>query len=368
MLFDKSYMKQEIYLDLHVKSLTLQNAVNDILYEISNILDKNEFLLVYIRLFSSDIYNIHKLFLKNCATESIIKKCLFIGQSPLDSSHVSAQIYLLPNAYAISHNSDLTTIYRTQSNNLEHIWSCFIPEASSNSYSQSLACIQSLSSNLALHKCTLNRDVVRTWYYVRDIDNNYAGMIKARTELYEASGLTPYTHFIASTGIEGSAPDPHALVWLHSHAISGLKPEQVTYLKALDHMSPTHSYGVNFERATKITYGDREHCHISGTASIDKYGNVLHIGDVAAQFERAVENIEALLDEGKMSLNDLRSAIVYLRDPHDYKQISALVKKRLPEYCAININHAPVCRPDWLVEIEGEAIAYKKDPRFADFI
>lgn len=214
---------------------------------------------------------------------------------------------------------------------------------------------------------SLERHVHRTWYYVRDIDNNYAGMVHSRVRAYEAAGLMPTTHFISSTGIEAQAPNPHALVTLRSQAISGLKSEQVSYLKALDFLSPTHAYGVNFERATRITYGDRQHCHISGTASIDSEGRVLHNGDVVRQCERAVRNIEALLHEGSMELRHMASAIVYLRDGHDYGRIAPVLHAAFPPECALIVTRAAVCRPDWLIEIEGEAVA-QCDAPYPNFV
>ena len=152
------------------------------------------------------------------------------------------------------------------------------------------------------------------------------------------------------------------LTWLHSHAEKGLQPDQVTWLKAEDHLSPTHVYGVNFERATRVVYGDRAHCRISGTASIDREGHVLHKGDVLRQFERAVENVEALLHEGGMELRHLQAATIYLRDAHDYPRLAPLVRKLLPANCAVNVTRGPVCRPDWLVEIEAEAVAPWNSP------
>ena len=35
----------------------------------------------------------------------------------------------------------------------------------------------------------LENDVIRTWLYVRDLDNNYQGMPDARRELFETDDL-----------------------------------------------------------------------------------------------------------------------------------------------------------------------------------
>ncbi|MFN2115781.1 MAG: sugar phosphate nucleotidyltransferase, partial [Anaerolineae bacterium] len=53
----------------------------------------------------------------------------------------------------------------------------------------------------------------------------------------------------------------------------------------------TIDYGVTFERGIRIRFGDRSHLHISGTASIDKCGEIVHPGDILKQTERTVANI-----------------------------------------------------------------------------
>lgn len=308
--------------------------------------------VIFMRLFCSDAYTQMPLLAKTWSDISCQQ--IIIGQTPLDSTFISLQVYCIKN---VQKSLDEAGTLLVQHGPYRSLWTLDYPLAPAHSHAQSDAIITSFEHKLQRYGMTLRDNVIRTWYYVRDVDNNYAGMVQSRISHYEARGLNPDTHFIASTGIEACAPKPHVLVWLHGHAELGVQPEQITYLKAEDHLSPTHVYGVNFERGTSIMYGDRIHGHISGTASIDTDGNVLHKGDVVRQFERAVENVGALLHEGKMSLQDLKAATIYLRDSHDYRRIAPMVKELLPSVCAVNITRGPVCRPDWLIEIEGEAVA-----------
>lgn len=308
--------------------------------------------VVFLRFFCSDVYTQTPILQR--VWSDIPCQCAFIGQTPLDSAFISLQAYCIKD---VKKSFDADGSLLVQHGPYRSLWMLVYPSVPAHSHEQSNAVITSFEHKLRCHGMTLRDNVIRTWYYVRDVDNNYTGMVQSRIYHYEACGLTPDTHFIASTGIEACAPKPHVLVWLHGHAELGLQPAQITYLKAKDHLSPTHMYGVNFERGTRVVYGDRMHGRISGTASIDHEGNVLHKGDVVRQFERAVENVEALLHEGKMSLQDLKAATIYLRDSHDYPRIALMVKALLPQNCAVNITRGPVCRPDWLIEIEGEAVA-----------
>lgn len=87
---------------------------------------------------------------------------------------------------------------------------------------------------------------------------NYAGVVKARKEVFITQNLTEKTHYIASTGIEGRHADPSVLVQMDSYAVDGLEPGQIQFLYAPTHLNPTYEYGVTFERGTAVTYGDRK--------------------------------------------------------------------------------------------------------------
>ena len=198
-------------------------------------------------------------------------------------------------------------------------------------------------------------ELVRTWIYVQGVDTHYAGMVRARKEVFDEEGLTEHTHYIASTGIEGRFRLPQSLVYMDAYAIRGMSRGQLNYLHALEYLSPTSNYGVTFERGSIVNYGDRNHIFISGTASIDKHGEILYPQDVMAQAKRALMNILGLLSEGGANFDDLAQLIVYLRDPADYPVIKPFIESMLPEVPAVYVL-APVCRPGWLIEMECMAV------------
>jgi enamine deaminase RidA (YjgF/YER057c/UK114 family) len=209
-------------------------------------------------------------------------------------------------------------------------------------------------------------NVVRTWFFVRNIDANYQGLATARREFFALRGLTPQTHFVASTGIEGAHVDPAAKVAMDAYAIAGLRPGQVEYLAAPSHLCPTHVYGVTFERGASVAYRDRKHVIISGTASIDPQGKILYPGDASRQLERALENIEALLKQADATFKDMAMTIVYARDPSDLALAWRRMRERFGEVPLEGVV-APVCRPGWLVEVEGMAIVGASRPDLPAF-
>jgi enamine deaminase RidA (YjgF/YER057c/UK114 family) len=113
-------------------------------------------------------------------------------------------------------------------------------------------------------------------------------------------------------------------------------------------------------------YADRAHLFISGTASIDNSGEIVHRGDVRRQLDRALENVEALLRAGSASFADMTHMIVYLRDPSDLALIEGRLRERFADLPMIIVQGA-VCRPEWLVEVEGVAIARNDDANMPGF-
>ena len=197
----------------------------------------------------------------------------------------------------------------------------------------------------------LKTHCVRTWIYVRDIDSNYAGVVKARNDVFALEGLSHLSHYIASTGIGGATECRNAVVAMDFLTYPNIEEQDKTYLKALSHLSPTHDYGVAFERGVKLCDGQ---IFISGTASIDKHGQVLYPGDTTAQTDRLLENISQLLAEGGSSLEKIPYFIIYLRDISEFGTVDAYMQKRFPDVPRV-ILEARVCRPAWLIEMECEA-------------
>lgn len=253
-------------------------------------------------------------------------------------------------------------------NGYNHVFSTRMSDEKSkgSSFGQTMEIFQNYQETLLEQKFTLAENCIRTWIYVRDIDNNYAGMVTARNQIFQSENLTKDTHFIASTGIEGRHANTDALVLMDAYSVGGIEPEQITFLKAPTHMNPTHEYGVAFERGTVVHYGDRDHIFISGTASIDNLGQIVNGSDIAGQTERAFENVDALLAEAGATLSDLSHLIVYVRDLADSPLIEQYIERHYPFIPRV-IVHAPVCRPGWLIEIEGIAIKATNNPKYNNY-
>ena len=114
-----------------------------------------------------------------------------------------------------------------------------------------------------------------------------------------------------------------------------------------------------FSRAALARVGTAQTLFISGTASIVGHETV-HRGDVAAQSEETLNNIDALLDEvariaGLRPEPDTLRLKVYVRHAAHLDAARAIVARRLGPHVHAVYLRADVCRSDLLIEIEAGA-------------
>lgn len=214
-----------------------------------------------------------------------------------------------------------------------------------------------LQTKLSELNASIENNVLRTWIYAPHVDADYPGIVKARKDLFDRINLTKDTHYIASTGIQGGTGGRFSRVSMDVYAVIGIAENKIRYIHAPEYLCPTHIYGVAFERATAVKLGQTDFLFISGTASIDKKGDVVHPGNIEKQTVRTLQNISALLDSAGFAKEDLSSFIVYLRDIADYGFTKPLIDQHLENLPAVYVK-APVCRPGWLIEIEATAAKY----------
>lgn len=322
----------------------------------------NEFM---IRFHLSDIHMQQPVLEEMLGTRDSFVSC--VGQSPSHGGRLAMEAWHISGA-----KKKLVRSAETQSLTMElqNYWLLMFRKmslSSVGSHDQMTEEFSALGKELRGKRGKLSENTVRTWIYCRDVDNNYAGLVKARRKVFADEGMTADTHYIASTGIEGQNFPSSRLVSMDSLSVFGVKPSQFEYMSALDCMPPTHVYGVTFERGCRMIYGDRSHFFISGTASIDSKGEIVHPGDVRLQAGRMVRNVSALLENHDARLDDLKMATVYLRDRADAPQVADELARLLPENLPVIMVQAPVCRPGWLVEMEAFGVNASGNPEYTVF-
>ncbi len=135
-------------------------------------------------------------------------------------------------------------------------------------------------------------------------------------------------------------------------------PRQVSawcYPASYGPVSPT------FARATVAPPALGSALFLSGTASIVGH-HTLHAGDLLAQLDETLANIEAVLGAAAPwrprpdRLEDLDSLKVYLRHREDLAVVRTALERRLPAGKEVLYLEAEICRPDLAIEIEGVAM------------
>ena len=314
------------------------------------------------RYFLSDAANQEEMLLA-MATEYSDCALSIVEQSPLNGTKIALWVYLQTDVQSRALPNGL---FEAVHGNYRHFWGGSAFNRAANSEYQTRLLLNDYVMQLMEQGCRLADNCIRTWFFVQNVDVNYAGVVKARNEVFVTQNLTEKTHYISSTGIDGRHADPKVLVQMDTYAVAGLQPEQIHFLYAPTHLNPTYEYGVSFERGTYVDYGDRRQIFISGTASINNKGEVVYPGNIRKQTERMWENVETLLKEAECTFENLGQMIVYLRDIADYAVVKAMYDQRFPHTPKVFV-HAPVCRPGWLIEMECMGVKECKNKGYAPF-
>lgn len=329
--------------------------------------------VVFVRLFASDYAN-QEQELENLKHDLVdnFSGCAvsIVQQPPLEGRKLVAWVYATKDEREeVSKELDRekgSLVYNR--GGYVHLWDTQLKASNGNPDSafQTSEIFDDFGSRLGRKNLNIKDNCIRTWLFVKDIDFNYKGVVDARREFFEGIDMTRDTHYVASTGIDGRIGDPCKNVIMDAYSVGGIESAQVKHLQALDHLNPTHEYGVTFERGTSVDFGDRRHIYISGTASIDNRGEVVHHGDVYKQVGRTMENIAALLGDAEAELSDIAQMVIYLRDVNDAETIEDYFRDNhtaIPKVMVL----APVCRPGWLIEIECVAIKDISKPEYENF-
>ncbi|MCU1495115.1 MAG: Endoribonuclease [Acidimicrobiaceae bacterium] len=98
-------------------------------------------------------------------------------------------------------------------------------------------------------------------------------------------------------------------------------------------------------------------CYISGMLATNAAGALIGAGDVVAQCEQVIDNIEAVLLHVGATLADVVKVIVYLRDVDDRPAVNVVRQRRFgdarPTSTLVEIS--ALAHPDALIEIESIA-------------
>ena len=190
--------------------------------------------------------------------------------------------------------------------------------------------------------------LLRIWNHVRDINaiedglERYRRFCIGRHDAFAAAGYRMRGDLPSASAVGTHAPG--LLIYFVASAEPGVQIENPRQVSAYDYPREYGPKSPSFSRATAgagLTF-------VAGTSSVVGHAT-LHAGNVEAQTEETVRNMERIID-----LRSLAMLKVYLRFADDRDRVAALVQ-RLIGVPAVYVE-ADICRADLLVEIEGVAV------------
>ena len=164
--------------------------------------------------------------------ESSVCACSIVEQPPLNGTKIALWVYLQSGVQCRTLESGL---FEVSHGAYRHLWGGSASNRAANSEYQTRLLLNDYILQLIAqggHLAEKAENCIRTWFFVQNVDVNYAGVVKARNEVFVTQGLTPQTHYIASTGIGGRHADTQVLVQMDTYAVLGIRQEQIHYLYA----------------------------------------------------------------------------------------------------------------------------------------
>lgn len=196
-------------------------------------------------------------------------------------------------------------------------------------------------------------DVVRTWFFIEEIDDWYTAFNQARDDFFSSSGV--FTHLIpASTGVGGHTPSGSALVGGLLAVAAKTSSSSCGSIASPLQGSPL-DYGSSFSRAVELASPDCHRLFISGTASITGDGRTEFTGDMAGQIARTWEVVEAILTSRGMGWGDVARGIAYIKHARDRGLLEEFMASREAVFPVLLFD-TDICRDELLFELEVDAI------------
>ncbi|BBP02124.1 hypothetical protein [Sulfuriferula nivalis] len=204
--------------------------------------------------------------------------------------------------------------------------------------------------------------VVRFWNYMSDINGHSHGLERYRQfNVGRQAGLLAQgrsvTGGLPAACALGASAGPLSIAFL-AGKVAPIAIENPRQLNACAYPPVYGPRSPTFSRAALLPWSGGACLFISGTASIVGHES-LHLGNVVAQTQEALENIAAVLEVanrqlacGRFDLRDLHYT-VYVKHAADLDKVRAVLNAVAGTDIQVIYLQADVCRQELLVEIEA---------------
>ena len=138
------------------------------------------------RYFLSDAANQYETLIAS-VPEAPACACSVIEQAPLNGTKVALWAYLQTGIGCGTFSNGL---YRVQHGAYTHLWGGSAVAQAPDSEEQTSLLLKDYVMQLLANGGRLAENCVRTWFFVQNVDVNYAGVVKARNEEFYTQNLT----------------------------------------------------------------------------------------------------------------------------------------------------------------------------------
>lgn len=189
---------------------------------------------------------------------------------------------------------------------------------------------------------------VRMWNHVGSINGfddgreRYQLFCAGRHDAFVSAGYHHDVDLPAASAV--GMPGRGLVTYFMAAREAGVQVENPRQIAAY-HYPP--QYGVKSPSFSRATIW-KDTVYVSGTASVVGHATI-HEGDVAAQLEETLRNIEIVLARTGRSLADVTIAKTYVRNRSDLDAIAASLSQVFPANLYLL---SDICRADLLLEIE----------------
>ena len=188
---------------------------------------------------------------------------------------------------------------------------------------------------------------VRMWNFVGSINEigsreRYQLFCAGRHDAFVAAGYHHDVDLPSASAV--GMPGRGLITYFLAARDAGVQVENPRQVAAYNYPPQYGPKSPSFSRATVW----RDTVFVSGTSSVIGHATV-HPGDVDAQLDETVRNIEVVLSRTGRTLANVVAAKTYIRHARDYDAIA----RRLAAVFPVNLYlEADICRKDLLLEIE----------------
>ncbi len=288
---------------------------------------------------------------------------VFIEGAPIENGHLAyIQIYTVKSCVTASYinhaDRPVATKYTVDGNKRLYVAGIYndIPQKKLNDgFSHALSIIDDCLNQARMDY----NNLVRTWFYLGQIYENYSEFNMLRKNLYENKNVNysgTSNELPASTCIEGYGEASAITTEFLCYDKNTINMKRIYNRNQNEADGQNYLYSPTFSRAQCLTSSHYTELQISGTASVGTNGDTVHLNDSYKQIEQSIINVRELLQNVNMEFENICIATCFFKYDHDYKHFNEIMEK-------LNISAFPhaivkgnVCRDNLLFEIDGIAI------------